>query len=352
MGDKSEKKKKEVRKKLHGIQEIYNPKRDEVISEYDIDIIEHLINFMVSKDKKSAEYVIGYLNDRMPSDNDIDDSKNRENKVNDRMPSGSDIDDENRKNKIIEINKKKKSKSEKGAYDALEKLNPANNYSVSKTESVPEIGYEIFRISEPDDFEYPENDIDDAKKYCDKFAVGIKSLKSYLNPKKTESTFATVYRKLVDCECEFNSEYVEKIYDGMKNISENTVKLCFRYMKETVFDSIIPILYSHIYDCNESNRDMYIEFLEELNVFIESMGIFTCNEFTDSGKSLVGENIAYLDDDQRMFYIITPLTSGEPEKDGIITEVEQLPYVTYYTDENDSLKRIVLKGKIMVIKSV
>lgn len=348
MGDKKSEKKakkeeeklKEVRKKLREIQKILNNKDKIILSDNDINLIYILIVYMINNKKKLANQLIEELK-RRKTQNEVQTIK--KNISSERYDNDDILPDNNR------ISSKK---AEEDVYNTLYREKQANDNIIREIEKKSKAEYEMFCIKEPVSFKYPENDSDDAEQYCNRFISGLTYLINDLKSLKREKSFETISKKLTECQFDFNDYFYDVLKGNKENISETAVKACFKYIRETVFESVIPILYSHIYDDYEENKDMYIDFLVKLNEFMESLGIFTCNEFTYSGKSLIGEKLISLNKEQRMFYITIPLASSEPEKNGIITAVEQLPYMTYYMTENGSLKRIVSKGKLIVIKSI
>ena len=305
MGDKTEKINKKINKHLKEIQEIINDDKTDkgiYLSDFDIRQIRYFISAILYNDETKIGELIYYLQNKLP-----------------------DTDKERRINTIADIRARRIIKS-------------AQENSISRRR---EAEYKMFCI------EKVYVDTDDTKRYCKNFLDSIDRLIELSYDIKQEA-FRNISRKLTDCQEDF-----KEWYDGRKDnlTSEKAVKACFRCVNETIFESIVPVIYTHIYDDYEEDKDIYIEFLGELNKFFQSVGIFTCNEYASDGGSLIGERIDSLGDEQRNFYVIVPLALSEPEKNGIITAVEQLPYVTCYRTEDGNIKRMIEKCRLIVIKS-
>lgn len=297
---------------LKKIQKIAN-KDTKTISDKDIDILYRLVKAWIFQEKPDSE-VINYI-----------------------------------------VHREKKENVKKTVKKIKEKISTENNGRASDKKlknsitKVSDIEYDIFRISKPKKFKYPGNCRKDAEDYFEKFENALCSFIKYLEDLKNTGVFEVIRKNLLTYHYNFDEIKSDVIKGNNEKISENAVRKCFEFFRVNIFESVIPFLYSHIHDDYETNKKMYTEVLEELNKFISESGIFTGNDLTDSGESLIGKNINSVSEEQRLFYIITPLVLNKPEKNGIITEIEQLPYMTYYMTNDGKLKRIICKGNMTII---
>lgn len=186
-----------------------------------------------------------------------------------------------------------------------------------------------------------ESSKDHVEAYLERFRK-TDDIEKYLTENEEYENFS-IHKKKIKKHTDSINKAIEKVHSDYEKYSNNQIsERVIACMLSKVADNIIGSMIPSVSKRIESKRDpMFINLLNLINVYLESIGVYTYNE------AKVGENMdSYMD-----YYSVTPMITSDSGLYGKIQKISVLPYIINYYDSNNQVDKIIIKEGTMSVYS-
>lgn len=172
-------------------------------------------------------------------------------------------------------------------------------------------------------------------------ALNVEGMQKFLSA--NDSDISRQFQKLLDVHKQELQNFISKLnldnFDD-EELSEGVTAKYFKLFQHIIFDNMLVAIKRGV--DSKTDENFYLSFLEELNNYLVGCGIYSVN--IKSGKKVSD------DDYKNMSPQVKKIS--DKSKDGIIQNVERVPYRINYLDDFNEKKYFQYNGTMTIYKAV